>query len=171
MTSQEKVTELLRRLHSKVFNKPGKIRTSYASAPRSAIVKNSFSNKAVFSEFLLRRRGYVVHTSPKELIKLVPKVTLASDARELFESQWCKGIVWSPLRLHADVNDGRWVVEEPLALSRARFLAEKGQPLVVCQIFESKDVPATEGKLKLLEQGLYSPEGVRCPVVLAKVAY
>lgn len=171
MTSQKNVAELLRRLHSKVFNKPGKTRTGYASVPRSAIVKNSFSDRAVFSEFLLRRRGYVVQVSPEELIKLKPAMPLDPGARDLFESHWCRGIVWSPLRLHADVDSDRWVIQEPPALSRARFLAEKKQPLVVCQIFEGKDVPATTAKLELLKRGLYSPEGVRCPVVSAKVAY
>ena len=171
MTSQDKVVELLRRLHAKVFNKPGIARTGYATVPEKARVKNSLSNKAQFSDFLLRRRGYIIHVSPAELIKLRPQMEIDAGARELFESQWRKGIIWSPIRLHAEVVGKRWVLEEPRALSRARFLASKGQALVVCQILEDEDLPATTAKLELLKRGLYNAEGSRCPVVLAKVAY
>ena len=149
----------------------------YQDVPQAARITNPLSNRAAFASCVYRRRGYIAQVAVSEFVALLPAWQQAvPDGDVMFEREqelmnaWVRGVIWPPLLCLAAVENGRWVLRSCRDAEIALFLDGR-QQLLNIQFLVSNDPPADKGKLALLQAGLFTPSGKRCPVVFARATY
>jgi hypothetical protein len=118
----------------------------------------------------MRRKGYIVHTSAAELSALRNTYVLPEERRAVLEDNWLRGSLWQPPIIKARPTKDGWVIHAIADMDVIAFLGTK-QSMVVIQIIEREDVPATKEKLLLLREGLFNTAKQYCPIHFARITY
>ena len=142
----------------------------YQDVPQAARITNPLSNRAAFASCVYRRRGYIAQVAVSEFVALLPDGDVTFEREQELMNAWLRGVIWPPLLCLAEVEDGRWVLRSCRDAEIALFLDGR-QHLLNIQILESGDPPANKEKLALLQAGLFTRSGKRCPVVFARATY
>mgnify|MGYP001323679931 CR=1 FL=1 len=160
----EQVSQLLRRLYER---KPVLPKGDTHKLPEAARVQNQMSNRATFASCAVRRRGYLVHVLASEMAELAEN-KLSYEREQMMLNAWFKGVVWPvPIVRGKFENDG-FIVHDGRDLDIAVFLNGRQRMLVV-QVLEVEDTPATQAKLHALRGGLTKRKGGKCSILFARI--
>ena len=143
---------------------------SRTDLPVEALPVNRLSNRAVFTNCAVRRRGYIAYVKAADVARAAPSELLEGQRARL-ENDWARGKLWAPLIVKAKVTERGWQIRAVKDAAVAVFLAER-QPdrFIPIQVLEEQDVPATEENLELLKRGIYADQ-THCEVLFARITY
>lgn len=178
MIDRDTLTAWCLRTYERASKRLVRPRTLMQDVPEKVRVTNKLSGRAVFEHCLARRRGYYAYVRTAEFSAIAwpelksPGGFNRDELDALMLDRWLRGAMWQPARVVASPSLDGWVVSGTDGLPMAKFLTEMGQPLMLAQVFQPEDVPATTANLDmLLAKGLCNIEGERCPVAQGGIVY
>jgi hypothetical protein len=157
-----------RRLHSR--SKQTTSAPDYTALPVNARPTNRLSNRAVFANCTIRRRGYIAYVQAEQLALLLGAELNKAD-RQRLENDWIRGKVWLPPLVRATYSMSGWTVDSVSDGAVATFVAEKNpKQYLPIQVLEQQDVPATEEKLTALRNRIEFKQR-SCAPLFARITY